>query len=136
MSMKSKNHHIEEGNKERTARVQSEETEPSIDRIMKDLLTVEEVARRLKISKATVRRHIREGRLRAAKIGRVVRISPEDVKSLFHPMDEVKKSKSSLDWLEECRKLSRKIKKRHGGALLEDSSETIRSLREGRTLSE
>lgn len=103
---------------------------------MEELLTIEEVAKRLKISKATVRRHIKEGRLRAVKIGRVVRVSTEEVKSLFHPIGKAKESKTSLDWFEECRELSHKIKESHGGALLEDSSETIRSLREGRTLGE
>ena len=47
---------------------------------MEELLTIEEVANHLKISKATVRRHIREGRLKAVKIGKVVRISAEEVK--------------------------------------------------------
>ena len=103
---------------------------------MEELLTIEEVAKQLKISKATVRRHIKEGRLRAVKIGKVVRISAEEVKGLFHPIGGVEKSKSDLDWFEECRELSHKIKERHSGVLLEDSSETIRSLREGRTLGE
>ena len=79
---------------------------------------------------------IKEGRLKAVKIGRIVRISAEEIKSLFRPMGEIKKLKTNLDWFEECRKLSRKIKKGHGGILLEDSSETVRGLREGRTLSE
>ncbi len=103
---------------------------------MEELLTVEEVAEHLKISKATVRRHIKEGKLKAVKIGRVVRISAGEIKSLFRPIGGVKKSKIDLNWFEECQKLSRQIKKRHSRALLEDSSETIRSLREGRTLSE
>jgi len=103
---------------------------------MKELLTIDEVAKQLKISKATVRRHIREGRLRAVKIGRVVRISTEDLKSLFRPIGGAKTLKISPDWFEESRKLSLNIKKSHGGALLEDSSETIRSLRERRTLNE
>lgn len=103
---------------------------------MEELLTIEEVAKSLKISKATVRRHIREGRLKAVKIGKVVRISAEEVTSLFRPMGVVKKLKTDLDWFEECRKLNRKIKKGHGGTLLEDSSETVRGLREGRILAE
>lgn len=119
---------------------------------MEELLTIEEVAKHLKISKATVRRHIREGRLKAVKIGRVIRISTEEIKSLFRPIGEVKKLKTGFDkpvlskgeglttgdleWFEECRKLSRKIKKGHSGTLLEDSSETVRGLREGRILGE
>lgn len=103
---------------------------------MEELLTIEEVANHLKISKATVRRHIKEGRLKAVKIGKVVRIPAEEIKSLFRPIGEVKRLKNNLDWFEQCRKLSQKIKKGHGGTLLEDSSETVRGLREGRTLSE
>ena len=103
---------------------------------MDELLTIEEVARHLKISKATVRRHIREGRVKAVKVGRVVRISAEEIKSLFRPIGKVKKLETDLDWFEECRKLNRKIKKGHGGTLLEDSSETVRGLREGRILVE
>jgi len=95
---------------------------------MEELLTIEEVARHFKISKATVRRHISEGRLKA------VRIPAEEVKSLFRPIGLVKRLKSDLNWFEECRKLSREIKKVHGGTLLEDSSETVRNLRAGRIL--
>ena len=101
---------------------------------MEELLTIEEVARHFKISKATVRRHISEGRLKAVKIGKVVRISAEEVKSLFRPIGLVKRLKSDLNWFEEYCKLSREIKKVHGGTLLEDSSETVRNLREGRIL--
>ena len=103
---------------------------------MEELLTIEQVAKQLKISKVTVRRHIKEGRLRAVKIGKVVRISADEVKGLFHPISKAKESKTSLNWFEECRELSHKIKESHGGALLEDSSETIRRLREGRVLGE
>ncbi len=116
---------------------------------MEELLTVGEVAEQLKISKATVRRHIREGRLRAVKIGRVVRISAKEIKSLYRPIVDFKQSKSGfkpstasgltagdLDWFEGCRRLSREIKKRRSGVLLEDSSEVIRNLRKGRTLGE
>ena len=119
---------------------------------MEELLTIKEVAKHLKISKATVRRHIKEGKLKAVKIGRIVRISAKEIKSLFRPMGEIKKLKTGFDkpvlskgeglttgdlnWFEECRKLSRKIKKGHGGTLLEDSSETVKGLREGRILSE
>ena len=111
---------------------------------MEELFTIEEVAKHLKISKATVRRHIKEGRLKAVKIGRIVRISAKEIKSLFRPMGEIKKLKTGFDklttgdlnWFEECRKLSRKIKKGHGGPLLEDSSGIVRGLREGRILGE
>lgn len=50
---------------------------------MSKLLTVEEVARRLRLHQITVRRHIRSGRLPATKIGRSVRIKEEDIDALM-----------------------------------------------------
>jgi excisionase family DNA binding protein len=104
--------------------------------IMEELLTIDDVAKLLKISKASVRRHIKEGRLKAVRIGRIIRIPAGGINALFTPVSEVEKPKGGLDWFERCRELSREIKKRHGGVLLEDSSETIRNLREGRALIE
>ena len=46
---------------------------------MSRLLTVDEVARRLRLHPITVRRHIRSGRLPATRIGRSVRVKEEDV---------------------------------------------------------
>ncbi|HEX9666792.1 MAG TPA: helix-turn-helix domain-containing protein [Thermodesulfobacteriota bacterium] len=102
---------------------------------MEDLLTIDEVSKRLKISKATVRRHIREGKLKAYKIGRVVRISSDDLKRIISPIDEVNRSKKTLDWFDGCQRLCREIKERHHSSLLEDSTETIRDLRHVRTIS-
>src|SRR5690606_37646424 len=43
------------------------------------LLTVDEAAQQLRLHPKTVLRHIREGRLRAARIGKGYRISPADL---------------------------------------------------------
>ena len=45
------------------------------------LLTVDEVAKQLRLHPITVRRHIRSGRLPATRIGRSVRIREEDVQA-------------------------------------------------------
>lgn len=101
---------------------------------IEDLLTIDEVAKRLRISKATVRRHIRDGKLKAYKIGRVVRISSDDLKTIISPILEVSRSNETLHWFDECQRLCRGIKERHGGSIIEDSSETIRELRHVRTI--
>jgi len=46
-----------------------------------ELLTVQETAQRLKLSTYTVREYIRRGELRAAKFGRVWRISEDDLRT-------------------------------------------------------
>ena len=52
---------------------------------MSDLLTVEEVAKRLRLHEITVRRHIKSGRLPATRVGRRVRVREEDVESFAFP---------------------------------------------------
>jgi excisionase family DNA binding protein len=52
---------------------------------MDRLLTVEEVAQRLRLHQITVRRHIKSGRLSATHVGRRVRIREEDVESFASP---------------------------------------------------
>lgn len=52
---------------------------------MSELLTVEEVARALHLHKMTVRRHIGEGRLKAVRVGRRIRIRSEDLESFIEP---------------------------------------------------
>jgi excisionase family DNA binding protein len=47
------------------------------------LLTVQEVAQRLRLHPITVRRHIKAGRLRAVRIGRAVRVRQSDVDELI-----------------------------------------------------
>ncbi len=48
---------------------------------MSKLLTVDEVAKRLRLHPITVRRHIRSGRLPATRIGRSVRVREEDIEA-------------------------------------------------------
>ncbi len=47
------------------------------------LLTVREVAQRLRVHPITVRRHIKAGRLRAVRIGRAVRVREADLAVLL-----------------------------------------------------
>lgn len=49
-------------------------------------LTLNDVVERTKISKRTLRRYIAEGRLRAYRAGRAIRLRPEDVDALFTPI--------------------------------------------------
>jgi len=46
---------------------------------MDEYLTVKDVARICGIHEVTVRRHIQQGRLRAVRIGRSVRVRPQDL---------------------------------------------------------
>lgn len=46
-----------------------------------NLLTVAEVARRLRLHQMTVRRQIRAGRLRAVRVGRGIRLREEDLEA-------------------------------------------------------
>lgn len=55
---------------------------------MSRLLTVDEVAARLRLHPMTVRRHIKSGRIRATRIGRAVRI-PEDALEESGPKPEL-----------------------------------------------
>ena len=48
---------------------------------MSRLLTVAEVAQRLRLHPITIRRHIKSGRLPAMRIGRSVRVKEEDVEA-------------------------------------------------------
>ncbi len=56
---------------------------------MSDLLTVEEVADRLRLHEMTVRRHIKAGRLRAVRAGRRVRVREEDLAAFVKPAEGV-----------------------------------------------
>lgn len=46
---------------------------------MKELYTTEEVARASKLSEFTIRRHIKQGKLKAHKVGSEWRITKEDL---------------------------------------------------------
>src|SRR2546426_4875249 len=65
---------------------------------MSELLTVNEVARRLRLHHMTVRRQIRSGRLRAVRVGRGIRVREEDMEAFLEP--EVRKEEEmSVDEL-------------------------------------
>ena len=49
------------------------------------LLTVSEVAQRLRLHEMTVRRHIRGGRLLAVRVGRRIRVREEDLAEFVRP---------------------------------------------------
>jgi excisionase family DNA binding protein len=49
---------------------------------MRPLLTVAEVAELLRLSPRQVRRFIADGRLRVVRLGRAIRIRPQDVEAL------------------------------------------------------
>lgn len=51
-----------------------------------DLLTVGEVAERLRLNHHSVRRHIRNGRLKAVRVGGRVRIRREDLEAFMEPV--------------------------------------------------
>src|SRR3954451_16694695 len=50
-----------------------------------ELLTVEETAAMLRVSKVTVRRFIADGRLPAVKVGRAVRVEKADAERVAQP---------------------------------------------------
>ena len=53
---------------------------------MLELLTVSEVARTLDLHEITIRRHIKQGKLKAVKVGRRVRIRREDLEEFMKPV--------------------------------------------------
>ena len=52
-----------------------------------ELLTVNEVAERLKVHPITVRRHIKAGRLRALRAGRSIRVRASDLEAFLRPAE-------------------------------------------------
>ena len=59
-----------------------------------DMLTVREVAERLKLREYTVRDYIRKGKLSAAKFGRVWRVSEEDLEKFIEERKSPHKMRS------------------------------------------
>ncbi len=57
----------------------------AIERTEDRLLTVQEVAERLRVHPITVRRHIKAGRLRAVRVGRSVRVRVSDLEAFLRP---------------------------------------------------
>ena len=45
----------------------------------KQLLTLEDACERLQVSEATIRRLVKDGELRVVRIGRAIRVRPEDL---------------------------------------------------------
>jgi excisionase family DNA binding protein len=90
------------------------------------LLTPEQVARRLNVSKQTVWRWIRAGRLRATRLGgRTYRISETDLL-----MSRVGPQPNVRAWAREVEALKRGIAER--GGQQQDSTPLVRREREGR----
>ena len=52
-----------------------------------DLLTVQEVARMLKVNPITVRRYIADGRLPAVKVGKSIRVRREAIAEFVKPVE-------------------------------------------------
>jgi excisionase family DNA binding protein len=52
---------------------------------MDELLTVQEVARICRVHEVTIRRHIAQGRLKAVRVGRSLRVRPQDVEAYVEP---------------------------------------------------
>ena len=52
-------------------------------------LTVAEVARLCRVHEITVRRHIKQGRLHAVRIGKAIRIKAEDLQSYLGAQDQL-----------------------------------------------
>lgn len=67
---------------------------------MAELLTITEVARMLNLHEITVRRHIKQGKLKALKVGRRIRIRREDLDEFIkpvYPLESTLKTKPVLE---------------------------------------
>ncbi len=53
---------------------------------MPELLTVDEIARMCQVHAMTIRRHISQGRLRAVRVGKGVRVRKEDLDEYLLPV--------------------------------------------------
>src|SRR5215213_5970600 len=106
--------------------------EPWCDRPMTEILTIQELAERFKVSEKTVRRAIKAGRLRAAKLGGdsgsggVWRIALEDARAWFENCATTHASSSVA--LEPQRRRRTGITSRHAA-----SWRTLRAIEEGRS---
>lgn len=118
-----------------------------------DLLTLAEAARLLKVSRATLHRWIRQGRLPAFHVGpRAVRVRQADVAKLVRPNAEAEEShllsadggpqlfplptaeqvQRALAAMERARAMGKRILAERGGVPLEESWPLIRESRDER----
>ena len=66
---------------------------------MDGLMTVEEVARLLRLNQVTIRRYIRSGRLKAVRVGGRIRMRLEDVEQFARPIQRDSTTPPTLaDW--------------------------------------
>ena len=66
---------------------------------MDGLMTVEEVARLLRLNQVTIRRYIRSGRLKAVQVGGRIRMRREDVEQFARPIQRDSGTPSTTeDW--------------------------------------
>ncbi|MHB8516692.1 MAG: helix-turn-helix domain-containing protein [Dehalococcoidia bacterium] len=108
------------------------------------LLTVSEVAQRLRVSRTTVWRWVHAGRLRALRVGRGIRVREEDVERVAEPATP--KATSAVAWsyqqgdldadpdevMRRLRQLHERMLRRRGGTPLRSSVDVIRQSREER----
>lgn len=106
---------------------------------MPELLTINEVAKMLNLHEITIRRHIKQGKLKAFKVGRKVRIRREDLEEFIKPVYPVRPAPKTKPALEPpCEKelnrrktlVERILKRREGMAPI--GVTTAQLVREGR----
>ena len=98
------------------------------------LLTVQEVAQRLRVHPITVRRHIKAGRLRAVRVGRSVRVRRSDVNAFDRPHTEAQlrhRWPPTAEELERRRKIVEEMRRRRA-KMKPLGMSTTQLIREGR----
>jgi excisionase family DNA binding protein len=122
-----------------------------------ELLTKREVAELLRVSEVTVARWLKQGRLRAYRVGpRAIRVRREDVERLLTPIAETsdvrmeepsepdwreralrpltpEEVERRWEWLKQADEIRRELREQRGGVPFSDSAELIRRERERRT---
>src|SRR3972149_6510333 len=58
---------------------------------MSQLLTVRDVARLCRLHEMTVRRHISEGKIKAVRVGKGVRVTEEDLQEYIRPQEAARR---------------------------------------------
>ncbi len=100
-----------------------------------DLLTVAQVCRAYGVSRTTLWRWIRDGRLAADRLGpRSLRIRRGDVERLLVPVGETPAvAREQLAAIREIERLQREITRRRGGRPVSDATEALARLRDERS---